>query len=649
MRLQPGRGPPVTRRIAALLLACALALPALAQEGAQTVLHLLAYVGADYGGAVENGSVKSADEYKEMVEFTAQALDGVKALPDNPAKAALVNDAAALAKLVADKVDAASVAQASARLRWALIGAYKLQVAPRRAPDLARGAALYAANCASCHGAQGRGDGPVAKGLDPAPADFHDAARMANRSLYGIYSTITLGVTGTSMAAFRQLGEDDRWALAFFAAGFGVPAERVKAGEALWKSPAARKAFPDLAALTSLSANEVLQRHGNDAALVHDYLRAHPEALAAGKPMPIEFARQKLAEGLAAYNRGDRAAAREAATTAYLEGFELVEAGLDNVDKPLRLAIEHEMLGLRAAFGGEGTREGIAKSVAQIDTLLAQAQDRLAAGELTPGAAFASSVVILMREGLEAILLLAAIIAFVTRTGRRDALPYVHAGWILALLLGAATWAVASFLIGISGANREMTEGVTALIASAMLLYVGYWLHGKGQAAAWGAFIRDSIGQALQKRTLWAMAGVSFVAVYREVFEVVLFYEALWVQAGTAGHGAVLGGIGLAIVLLAVTAWAIFRYSLRLPLGPFFTAMSLLMALLAVVFAGQGVAALQEAGVVSSSHVPFFTVSMLGIHPTLESLGAQALTAAIVMLGMHVASRGARPHASAKS
>ena len=120
-----------------LLLACAFALPAFAQDRAQTVLHLLVYVGVDYGGAVENGAVKSADEYKEMVEFTAQALEGIKALPENPSRAVLVNDATSLAKLVSDKADAASVAQASARLRWALISAYKLQVAPLRAPDLA--------------------------------------------------------------------------------------------------------------------------------------------------------------------------------------------------------------------------------------------------------------------------------------------------------------------------------------------------------------------------------------------------------------------------------------------------------------------------------------------------------------------------------
>jgi len=637
------------RRFAAVLLAFALALPAFAQEGAQTILHLLDYVGADYGGAVEGGKVKSADEYKEMVGFSAQALEGLRSLSANQAKEALVAEGGRLVKLVDDKAAPEAVAKASATLRWAVIAAYNLQVAPRSAPNLARGAALYAANCASCHGATGSGDGPAAKGLEPAPANFHNAARMANRSLYGIYSTITLGVSGTSMAPFKQLSDDDRWALAFYTGNLGKSPEQIRAGEAAWESSDVRKAFPELASLTGLSPNEIRQRHGEDAASAEDYLRAHPEAVAANKPLPIAFARQKLSETLEAYKKGDRAGAREAATTAYLEGFELVEAGLDNVDKPLRLEIEREMLGLRTELGRSDALEVVAKQVARIDSLLATAQDKLAPGELSPGTAFASSLIILLREGLEAILLLAAIIAFITRTGRRDALPYVHAGWIAALLLGVATWAVASFAINISGANREMTEGFTALIASAMLLYVGYWLHGKNQARAWTDFIRESVGGALENKTLWAMAGVSFIAVYREIFEVVLFYEALWVQAGDAGHSAVLAGVGAAALLLAAAGWGIFKYSLRLPLGPFFSAMSILMTLLAVIFAGQGIAALQEAGAVSASHIAFFTLPILGIHPTLESLGAQVLVAAIVAAGMLASSHRAAPRAEAKS
>ena len=297
------------------------------------------------------------------------------------------------------------------------------------------------------------------------------------------------------------------------------------------------------------------------------------------------------------------------------------------------------MLALRTAIAGGAATAVLEARVAKADALLADAQGKLDAGELSPAAAFTTSLVILLREGMEAILLLAAIVAFVAKTGRRDALPWVHAGWIAALAAGAATWLAANSLIDISGANRELTEGVTALVAAAMLLYVGYWLHGKSQARAWANFIRDSVGGALGKKTLWAMAGVSFLAVYRELFELVLFYEALWVQAGAEGHAAVLGGIAAAAALLAAAGWGMFKYSLRLPLGPFFSAMSLLLALLAVVFAGQGVAALQEAGAVGASPFGSFAAPMLGVHPTLETLGAQLFAVALVALGAWAARR----------
>jgi high-affinity iron transporter len=217
----------------------------------------------------------------------------------------------------------------------------------------------------------------------------------------------------------------------------------------------------------------------------------------------------------------------------------------------------------------------------------------------------------------------------------------VHAGWIGALGLGFATWLVATYAFEISGANRELTEGVTALAAAAMLLYVGYWLHAKSYAQAWNRFLKETVGRALARRTLWAMAGVAFLAVYREMFEIVLFYQALWAQAGAAGHGAVLGGAGAAAIALALIGFAILRYSVRLPIGPFFGATSALIALLAIVFTGHGVAALQEAGVFGVTSFAFDPVPLLGVYPSAEALGAQLL-ALLVVAAAYFAARPAR-------
>ena len=632
------------RRLVVFLALLAAPVVASAQD-ASTLLHVLDYVGVDYAGAVENGKVKSADEYKEMQDFAAQAASRVRALPANPKRAALATQADALVGLVAGKAAPATVAEASRGLRRGIVEAYQLRLAPRAAPPLDRAPALYASNCAACHGAAGRGDGPAAKGLDPAPANFHDQERMRQRSAYGLYNSITLGVSGTSMAPFHQLTDEQRWALAFYVANLATPAGQAEQGRRLWEAGKGRSAFPDLNNVSTLSHDEVVAQYGEEAARVQAYLFAHPQAL---RPAPLAYAREQLAEAREAVRRGDRATARDAAIKAYLEGYELVEAPLANVDPELMHEAEREMLELRSAVERGEAADAFAHRVQHADELLAKAQDRLGAGELSGATAFTASLIILLREGLEAILVLAAIIAFVLKTGRRDALPWLHAGWIAALALGALTWAAATFAIDISGANRELTEGVTALVAAAMLLYVGYWLHAKSYAQAWSRFLREQIGQALAKRTLWTMALVSFLAVYREIFEIVLFYQALWVQAGPGGHHAVLAGIGAGAGALAVIGYALLRFSVRLPMGPFFGATAGLLALLAVVFTGHVIAALQEAGVIGVTAFHFRAIPLLGIYPSSQAMGAQLLALALVGAGFWAA-RAERRHRRVES
>ncbi len=614
-----------------VLLGCSLAAAQPAPGDAPLVLHLLDYIGVDYPEAVAEGKVKSEDEYREMLEFTAQVRAQIAALAANPHQASLAAQAAALAKLVQSKAEATVVATAAAKLRWALIGAYGIEVAPRRIPDLAQAPGLYRQHCAACHGAEGRGDGPGARGLEPPPSNFHDAARMAQRSAYGLYNTITLGVAGTAMAPFGQLSEDERWSLAFFVANLAAAPDALAKGAAAWQSGQARDAFADPANVATLSADEVRDRFGESAVLVQAYLRAHPEVLAAGKPAPLDFSAARLAESVAAYRAGDRAGAQRLAVQAYLEGFELVEASLQNVDAELVRATEREMMALRALMRDAAPVADVAGQAARVETLLARAKDALADASLSPRTIFASALLILLREGLEALLVVAAIIAFLVRAGRRDALPFVHAGWASAIALGLATWAAATALVEISGATRELTEGVTAVLASAMLVYVGYWLHTRASARAWQGFIREQVGAALAARTLWALALVAFLAVYREMLETALFYQALWVQAEESGRPAFFGGIAAAVASLAAIAWAIFRYGVRLPLGPFFTATSLLLCALAVVLAGKGVAALQEAGAIPADPIAFIRVPALGIFPTTQSVLAQALVLAAVV------------------
>jgi high-affinity iron transporter len=617
------------------------AAPAATDEKAQTVVHMLDYIGVDYPGFVRDGKVLNESEYAEQLEFSTQAIDLLAQLPSQPAQPALLEQARRLQRSIQDKAAGTEVAALANDLRQQVILAYKLTVAPKQTPDLKLGARLFDLNCAACHGASGRGDGLQAAGLKPAPSNFHDADRMAQRSLYGLYNTITLGVDGTSMKPFAKLSESDRWALAFLVGSMRATPEAIEQGKQLWQQGKGKAEFSTLTQLVTAAPADVSSQHGADIASVQTYLIAHPEALQAAAPQPLELTRAKLAQALQAYREGDHAGARQLAVGAYLEGFELVEVSLNNVDPALRSETERQMMALRAAISDNLPAEAVAQQIGQITTLLDSAEQKLAAGNLSPLAAFVSALLILLREGLEALLVLAAIIAFVVKTGRRDALPYIHAGWISAVALGALTWVAASYLLTITGASREVTEGVTALIAAVMLLYVGYWLHSKSYAQAWQKFIHQQVTAALSKRTLWAMAGISFLAIYRELFETILFYETLWAQVGTEGRLPLLAGIATAAALLGLLGWLILKYSVRLPIGPFFSATSSLLALMAVVFTGNGVAALQEAGVIDSKLVDFVSLPLLGIHPTAQGLLLQLTVLVLVLAGMLISRRKA--------
>lgn len=588
--------PALLRPLLFFLFCCTLGMVHAADdEKAQTIIHMLDYVSVDYPEFVQDGKVLDEPEYQEQREFAKQSALLLEQMPQNGDKAALV----AKAKLLVARVDAKAPGNEISALARGLaadvVRSYRLTVAPKQAPDLAKAAMLFQAQCAACHGAQGRGDGPAAPGMDPAPSNFHDDARMKQRSIHGLYNTITLGVGGTPMRGFGALPEADRWALAFLAAAMRTPVEQVRKGEALWRQGTGKQELGSFRALVTQQPGE-LAAQSADLDAVRGYLTARPQAIVAAAPAPLEFTRGKLAESLAAYRAGDRAGARQHAITAYLEGFELVEAGLDNVDAPLRRQVEDALMGLRSDIDAGKPADAVAQRIDKLQELLARAEEKLGAGDMSAVAAFTSSLLILLREGLEAILVLAAIVAFVRKTGRSDALPYIHFGWIAAVVAGIATWFAANYLLTITGASREVTEGVAALVAAAMLLYVGLWLHRRSTAQAWQAFIRDQVTTALGKRTLWAMAGISFLAVYRELFEVILFYQALWAQAGEGRGGAVLAGIGVAALLLTLLAWVILKYSARLPLGPFFKATSALLVVMAVVFAAHGLGALQEAG-----------------------------------------------------
>ncbi|RMG37122.1 MAG: hypothetical protein D6720_03685 [Gammaproteobacteria bacterium] len=612
-------------------------LSGLAQAGepVQRIQQMVDYLGVDYRGAVSNGAITDPSEYDEMQDFAHTLVQLAAELPATPVRAKVQRRLQALKTLVYQRADPKQVAVLSAELRQLLISGYGLSVVPRKAPDMARGAALYAEDCAACHGLDGRGNGPMAAQLDPKPTDFTDVERYRERTLYGLYSTITHGVEGTAMQSWAKLPEDDRWALAFHVGSLAARkliADQQRPAEL----PAVTKEM-----LTTRTPAELAAQLGEQGDRVVAWLRTHPDGLwGSAKGAGIRFAIDHLEQARQAYAQGDAKRAHELAVTAYLEGFELVESNLDAMDSALRHQIESGMTELRGLIKGHAPVQQVDERITQLESQLQQAAEKLNNDLLSPAGAFTASLVILLREGLEAILVIAALAAFLIKTGRCDGLRYLYYGTGAALGLGLLTWYVSSEIVAIGGAGREMTEAFAALFAALLLFYVGFWLHSKTSAVQWKRFIQDSVQKVLNKETLWGLAVLAFIAVYREIFETVLFYQALWLQAGEEGRAMVATGLLLAAGALALLAWLILRFSTRLPLRQFFSVTSIFMFVLAVVFAGKGIAALQEAGLLSSRQVNFPSIDLLGIYPNLEGLGVQLLMVIVAVLLLWRGSKG---------
>lgn len=360
-------------------------------------------------------------------------------------------------------------------------------------------------------------------------------------------------------------------------------------------------------------------------------VRAETNAATGTAAGSFALARTHLAGAMVSYGNGERQAAADLLLSAYLDGFEPAESVLAVRDNALKVRIEGAMVTLRTGVAKGLPPDDLQGQAAVLDALLARAETVLGRREASAGSSFLGSFTILLREGLEAILIVVAMLAFLRKVERTDARPYVHGGWIAALLAGLLTWGVGTHLIGISGVSRELAEGMASILAALILLWVGVWMHRRRNVQAWQDYIDSQLTRALTRRFVWLLSGLSFLVVYREVFETILFYAAIWNQG--PGEAVLAGGATAALVLVAVTA-GLLRYGHALPIGRFFAWSSGLIALLAVVLTGKGVAALQEAGSLPVHPLAGFPrIEMLGLFPTREGLIAPLAMIFLLALG----------------
>lgn len=355
----------------------------------------------------------------------------------------------------------------------------------------------------------------------------------------------------------------------------------------------------------------------------------------------LENARQELALVESALERRDFPAAAEASRTTYL-AFEDAEATVEAADHELAETIEGRFEALRAAALARDDAAA-RDEIARLGALL----DEAAGTESSPvgqWATFAQSFGIILREGFEALLLCTALAAAVLKSGAGRGVRAIWAGAIAALVASLATAILVERVLDVAPAGREAIEGITMVLAAGVLFYVSYWLLSKLEVARWMAYLKERVGGAGSR---WALAGVAFLAVYREGVETILFYQAL---SGTGDALPIWAGLAAGVLVLAVLGTMVLRFGLRMPVRPLFAVTGALLYFLAVMFMGQGIHEFQEAGWVSTTAVPGIpSVGVLGLYPTVETLGGQAILVVLALLAGAVFWRRWRERANGRA
>ena len=620
------------------------AAPALGQPGQnlRRAVALLDYVAGDYPRAVgPSGEVLSPDEHAEQQNFVSEAAQELR--EEAGAQGAdLAERLDALRARIEARAPPPEVTAQARAVRDEIAQRFRVALLPPRPPDLARGAQLYAQACAACHGAGGHAPPKEQLELSTQPPSFAAPDEVRGSSPQRIFSAATYGVPGTSMPGYEEALDDAaRWDLAYFVLSLAHPAPadaqrglRLARAALLPTDYRELATQPDEALLARLAAAGLSPRDQEQAL---GALRAGPFVEAHDASSGLSETRREVQKALAQAASGDRAGAKRTLISAYLDHFEPHEPRLRTRAAQLVSDIEREFLAVRVALDGGPGKGGPGGSAgkggpgdpgppaARLDALLEKADVRGPGGALV---AFVAALVIALREGVEAALLVAALLALLRKAGRTGDARAVHFGWAAALGAGALTWWASGALLGVSGASREMVEGALQLVTAALLLYASHWLLAAASARRLVSFLST---RTLQAGSALVVFGLAFAAIYREVFEVVLFFRGLLLESpGERGSVALGAAVGLLALVALVAAFQ--KLGRRLKPRPLLLSCGVLLCLLAVLMVGNGVRALQEVGLVPLTVWGGFEVRALGVYATREGLLSQAIVLLVLVV-----------------
>ncbi|MDE3185064.1 MAG: cytochrome c/FTR1 family iron permease [Bacteroidota bacterium] len=602
---------------------------------ARTLINLLDYVSQDYAKAVNNGRVINKSEYGEMLDFTAQTVslfDSIAMKISITNKKNISQQLSFLLTSIKQKSSKDLIATNARQIKKEILLLHLIDIFPEQYPDITAGRKLFQTSCQSCHGKNGEGDGPLSASFTPRPANLQDDSLMEHISPLQVFNTARLGVQGTGMPAFDGLSDKQLWQIAFYIKSLRF--EKKYSG----KKDTLEKIFKQIQTVISLSD----VAHLSDKELENKLPGKNKEQIIAAIRLHhptknennlLNIAKNYLDDALSLYKNNNSSDAEEKALYAYLDGIEPLEQQLTAIDANIVSELENKMNAVRSAIKSKKSLAEVEQKITEAKISINKASQLLGEQTYSFWFSFFIAASILLREGLEAVLIIITILSLLQSLKAKKAIRWVHGGWITAVAIGAASWFFTDWLISFGSQNREIIEGVGAIIAVSILMYVGFWLHNKTEAKKWQHFIHTRITSLLNQEKMFGLAFISFIVVFREAFESILFLSSMQLQVDDNSRNGIWIGAVSAIIAVILLGFLLLRFAVRIPLRKLFQYSAIVIMILAVVLTGQGVHAFQESGWLSVTSIPFnFRVEILGIFPTAETYGAQIIVGIMVFL-----------------
>lgn len=561
------------------------------------VVGLLQYLEGDYPAAIASANASELAEQQGFADEAVQALEGPEGAPYRVR-------AASIKAAIEAKGEPTAVSAQCRELSQAIISEQKLVQSPKEPPDIMAGSKLFASACASCHGARGDGQSPIAVAMNPKPANFHDDELMSTLTPYKVFNTTTFGIKGTPMQAFSNLSDAERWNVSFF---IFTLRQNECAPTSTFKNPAT------LQQLATLTDAELLAATAMPAQALPCLRRVTPK-IDEHSSLGAAMTGVRQAQTLSQQGRHDQA--RQALVDAYLAGVEPIEPTLRARDAALVAEIETAFTRARITAQNHGD---LTQDTNSLLAVLEHAASKKSSGGFW--SVFVTALFILLREGFEVAVVVGALLAVLKKMGATAQARVVHLGWVSALIFSVVVYWFGQHLL--AGANREWMETIVSLAAVFMLLYAALWLNARVNMSKFMTEMREKMKGALGSGNMFGLFLIAFTSVGRETLETALFIEGL---AGDSPAGAAWGAAaGLAV--LAVFLVIVRRVGFVLPMKTLFKASTVLLIATAVMLIGKGLHGLQELGVLPLAPAPFFTVETLGIYPDWVSLLPQLVLA----------------------